>query len=393
MELSAAANPIMTNRTNTFAWNTMKERFPRNIREVTATNPDLSDLEVRRLERLAEAVSRGDLIPPPPLPAFDYETWMHAYLQHPGARWDDAQWFYSETYAYRLVLDACRYWEHRRDPYWYIKQSEYDADTVFSIVQAFSSLEETEPGGAEESLLRALHASLLGNKSDLSFQPESRGLVNQGSVDRDKLIADDGIESAKLLLRAESPMHLILDNSGSELAGDLILAREIIRITGVSVVLHVKLMPTFVSDTTAEDVHHCIAEALKHEDPRVCEFARDLKLCFANGRIILAPDDYWGSPLFLEAMPERLQRYLSEASAVVIKGDLNYRRAVRDTIWPAGVSVQQAMGSVQLPGMILLRVMKSDVTAGFSRETIEQLDQADPQWRTNGQRGVIQLVN
>ena len=77
---------------------------------------------------------------------------------------------------------------------------------------------------------------------------------------------------------------------------------------------------------------------------------------------------------------------------VIWKGDLNYRRVIRDTIWPPGTSMQTAMGSVDLPRMIMLRVMKSDVSAGISADTVKTLDRTDPLWRINGSRCFIQLV-
>ena len=77
----------------------------------------------------------------------------------------------------------------------------------------------------------------------------------------------------------------------------------------------------------------------------------------------------------------------------IFKGDLNYRRAVRDTIWPADTPLRAAMGPVALPPVLLLRTMKSDVTAAIPAAVYRDLDQTDPQWRTNGRRGLIQLAD
>jgi hypothetical protein len=43
--------------------------------------------------------------------------------------------------------------------------------------------------------------------------------------------------------------------------------------------------------------------------------------------------------------------------------------------------------------MVALRTLKSEVVVGIKPEVITQVAQADSDWLTNGQWGVIQLVN
>jgi damage-control phosphatase, subfamily III len=77
---------------------------------------------------------------------------------------------------------------------------------------------------------------------------------------------------------------------------------------------------------------------------------------------------------------------------VIIKGDFNYRRVFRDTIWPDGTEPAAALGFSPSYPVLLLRTMKSDCLVGVKGETNRHLDETEPGWRTAGKRGVIQLV-
>ena len=383
-------SPIRTTRSNWFAWNTMQKRLPRNIRNIIDSNRDLLPSDAGRLALLADEISGGHLIPEPALPAPDYEEWLEQYRPHAGEHWHDTEWFFGETYAFRLILDACRYFEHSRDPFFYIKQAEYDADTVFEPVRAFADTQHADPAGPRESVIRALHTAVWGNRSDLSFS--AGGQVNRERGDAGLLIVNDDAAAADTLLASTRPAHIVMDNSGAELAGDLVLALELIRHTGVDVVLHLKMHPTYVSDTTVADFHHFVQTARTSSDGRVSAYGNSLHEAFVQGRIRLAPDSFWCSTGFLQVMPARIEKSLEGAGMVIFKGDFNYRRVVRDTVWPADTPLRAAMGNVALSPLLLLRTMKSDVTAAIPAAVYEELDRRDPGWRINGHRGLIQLV-
>lgn len=381
--------PIRTTRSNWFAWNTMRTRLPKNIRNIVDSNPDLSAKESAGLRSLADRIAGDDIIPAPALPSPDYEEWLEQYQPHAGETWHDTEWFFAETYAFRLIMDACRYWEHHRDPFVHIKKAEFDADVVFEPVRAFFDLQSAGPSDPRESLVRALHTAIWGNRSDLSF---SAGGSLDRTGDAELLIVNDDGAAAELLLAAKRPIHIVMDNSGAELAGDLLLALELLEHTAADVVLHLKIHPTYVSDTTVADFHQFVSHASASADPRVASYGRSLHNAFERGRIVLAPDSYWCSTHFLTGMPLRIRQTVADAGMVIFKGDLNYRRVVRDTIWPAGTPARTAMGPAQIGTALLLRTMKSDVIAGVPAAVHAELDRVDPQWRINGQRGVIQLI-
>jgi hypothetical protein len=158
------------------------------------------------------------------------------------------------------------------------------------------------------------------------------------------------------------------------------------------VVLHPKLYPTYVSDTTVSDIHTYLAHAADSSDQPVRRLATAVREEFRSGTLSFAPDDYWCTTRFFSAMPQRIAAALSGASLVIVKGDFNYRRVFRDTIWPTDTNPHEAVGAAFSYPILLLRTMKSDCLVGVPEGTTSPLDQTEPGWRTAGRRGVIQLL-
>ena len=90
-------------------------------------------------------------------------------------------------------------------------------------------------------------------------------------------------------------------------------------------------------------------------------------------------------------MPRELHGVLNGAGLVIIKGDANYRRAVGDCLWDAATPFAQVMAYLDAP-TLCLRTLKSDPVVGLpDSTTAASLDRIDPDWRVNGQRGLIQF--
>lgn len=433
MQPKPVPNPIRTTSANAFAHATMTDRLPANIRNVIRVNDFPSSISTA-LEELARHIAGNEEIPPPPFPAWDHDTWNAEWKPHRNARWHDMEWFFGETYGFRLLLERTRYFETGIDPFLPLKQREIDSGSAFLPIQRFFApgspaatlLETSVPAPAAGSastervgasvgrsdasvplgflrstvsdalplIKEALHLSMWGNKADISFV--SGGELDHSSGDRELLILDHSGDGARRILNhaaPDRPVHIIMDNSGAELAGDLVLAMVVVAITGARVILHPKLYPTYVSDTTAQDIHRFLRVAANHQDATVRCFAGAMEPLLESLSITIAPDDYWCTARFMTDMPPRITRLLSDASVIIVKGDFNYRRVMRDTVWPAGIDPRAASG-IPLPvPFLLLRTLKSDCLVGVPKSTASVLDTDEPGWRTAGRRGVIQLVS
>jgi len=186
-------------------------------------------------------------------------------------------------------------------------------------------------------------------------------------------------------------VHMIADNTGTELAADLAFIDALLD-THVAerVVYHVKMHPTFVSDSTAEDVRQFL-DRLNARGGPAHALAERLRAAMNDTRLRLAPDLYWNLPRWLWDAPERLSGLFEKAALVIVKGDLNYRRATGDAIWPEDTTFAQAVDYFPAP-LLALRTLKSDGLVGLRPGLADELDRIDPEWRVNGRRGVIQFA-
>ena len=109
--------PIRTDTSNAFAHNTIRVRIPNIIREVQTLNPDYPAPIQHALDRLRESMQTDEPIPMIDLPAPDYDDWAAIYAPHRGETWQATEWFFAEIYFYRLLIQAVRWWETERDPF------------------------------------------------------------------------------------------------------------------------------------------------------------------------------------------------------------------------------------------------------------------------------------
>ncbi len=239
----------------------------------------------------------------------------------------------------------------------------------------------------EQRLPAAILQALWGNRIDLSFAP---ALAHGHDWTDDDLLRADHEAAAEHILRQRGTVHIVHDNTGTELAADLALVDAMLDARVESIILHLKMHPTFVSDATLKDMLDMV-DVMRGggHGASVQGLGERLHAAWLDGRVRYAPDLFWNSSHFLDDLPPRLEQVFAGATLVVIKGDANYRRAVGDIIWSYDTPVAQALGGFRLP-TLLLRTLKSDTLAGMPRAIGERLDIADAAWRVNGRRGIIQ---
>lgn len=382
--------PYRTDGSNDFAYRTMSERLPGIITETIERNPPLFLRSRKGLLDLEKSIRNNDPLPELDPPTPEWERWRDHARAHRGERWLDSEWFYAEHLVYRRIIEVVGYWETGYDPFLPTKEEELVSDAPRGIIERFLS---AFPGGElpEEALKAALHASLWGNRIDLSYRV-SADLGNDAG-DRNLLIDDDTEAACETILEGrggERLVHIVTDNAGSELTADLLLSWILAGKLGISVLLHVKFHPTYVSDATAADVIRTMDYFARSPTEPVRRFGSDIKRLFETGIIRIIPDLFWNSPEFLDDLPERLVKSFSRGLLVILKGDVNYRRAVRDAPRPPDTPLERVLPSIGSP-FLLLRSLKSDTLLRIDPALVQRLDDEDPAWRNNGKRGVIQL--
>jgi len=112
--------PIRTDQSNAFANKTMRVRLPAIIDEVKTLNPDYPPDILRHLTWLRRDLSEGARIAESELlPAGDIGDWSRALKRQRDIvasepTWQNAEWFFAETYAYRCLIEAVRWRESGR---------------------------------------------------------------------------------------------------------------------------------------------------------------------------------------------------------------------------------------------------------------------------------------
>ncbi|MFN8447155.1 MAG: damage-control phosphatase ARMT1 family protein [Anaerolineae bacterium] len=384
--------PIRTDGSDAFARDTMSRRVPNIIRETQRLNQDYPDAIQEGLERLLRNIENNA-----PIPRIDDPVWAALFARHTGETWLNTEWFFAETYFYRLLIEAVRWQRTGRDPFAPQKLTEIKGDAIRQALEAVR-VQRGDPAvavPAEERLADALLRSLWGNRIDLSYKVAA---AHGSAGDTDDLLVDERHAAVEYLLSREpGEVHLVLDNAGTELAMDFVLTDALLDGIAERVILHVKRHPTFVSDATYDDVLILLAEMTGRGDftkgygDTAKEIGTRLQAALLDGRLLVEPDIFWNSAWFLWDMPPRFEQFFSRAALVIFKGDANYRRLVGDAIWEPQTPFTQVTSYFPAP-LVALRSLKSSPIVGLPVALAERLDREDAQWRVNGRRGVAQFA-
>ncbi|MER6922055.1 ARMT1-like domain-containing protein, partial [Streptomyces spiralis] len=153
-----------------FPHSVLAERHPAIIRQVREAFP-YGPEQHRALDALLESCTEG-VIEPLPVDAHDRDRWTAWGLAgYAGRCWFDVPWLWSESYFYRLLLEAVGYfgpgpWQGI-DPFRPAKLAELDAQDTDEELAALDALEGVPDAERSAALL---HGSLWGNRADLGFR-------------------------------------------------------------------------------------------------------------------------------------------------------------------------------------------------------------------------------
>lgn len=381
---------LMTSEPGSFARHTLKDRVPGILRETIALNdfpPDIS----RALEELHTELT-GGAIRGLAEDAADRPFWDAVSAPHIERSWLDVPWYWAEAFFYRRVLEATRYFQpgpwQGRDPFAAKKGQEWAPEVA---PRAVSQLLESLPDDVEACFEHLLHASLWGNRADLSYMIAAHlGATAAPGHERSNLLVDDSaVLWRRLQTGAGGRVALLADNAGTELLMDVALI-DFLLCTGLAgeVHLHLKPQPFYVSDAMIQDLAEGM-DALARGGEAASKLARRMDGHIVAGELILKAHWFNVSSLFYFQLPDDLRADLSNMDLVLVKGDANYRRLVGDVHWPPTMSFAGATAYFPVP-VAALRTMKSELVVGLAPGQAERLAQEDPAWLVNGHRGVIQ---
>ncbi len=381
--------PLLTSKQGSFAHNTLKVRVPRILQDTIESNsfPE----EVRRaLQELYDEIVGGRICALQESTP-DQNFWNELSRMYLGRTWLDVPWYWAETFFYRRVLQATRYFQvgemHGVDPYAVKKQAELQPEVAPRLVR---ELVRNLPSAPREQFEILLYSSLWGNRVDLSYNVARAGDAARLEDERDNLLVDDSAQVWDFLMARRAPHVAVLaDNAGTELSMDLALIDFLLRERmATKIVVHLKQQPFFVSDAMPRDVEATLlAWSRANEVTRA--IAERLRTYLADGRFELRAHWFYTTCLFYFQMPDALRADLAATDLVILKGDANYRRLLGDAHWQPTTSFQEATGYFPAP-FAALRTLKAEVIVGLAEGQAESLSASDPDWKVNGKRGVVQ---
>jgi hypothetical protein len=381
---------LLTSEADSFARYTVKDRVPAILRETIALNAFPPSIATALEDLHTELVSgkiRG-LREAAPDRAF-WDAASQPFLDH---TWLDVPWYWAEAYFYRRVLEATQYFRPGPwasfDPFAAKKAGEWQPSAAPAAASALLAALPEERTARLEALF---HASLWGNRTDLSYEIAA-GLGGTGAphAERHNLLCDDTPAIIRYLsARPGARVAVLADNAGTELVTDLALMDDLLHAGWASAVhYHVKPQPFYVSDTLLADVMDAL-RVLAAAGAAAGALAGRIRDALRQGRLVL--DTHWAyasSLQFFELPPDLLDA-LATFDLVLTKGDANYRRLVGDAHWPATTPFADTARYFPAP-VAALRTLKSELIVGLPPGAAEHLAAEDPKWLVNGKRGVIQ---
>jgi uncharacterized protein with ATP-grasp and redox domains len=383
--------PLMTFEPGSFAQHTITERKPQIIQQVIEENVYPADI-VGALETFRNEISQG-LIQPLTEQAPDLAAWNNEWAAYQAKTWLELPWYFAETFFYRRLLEAVRYFEpgpwRAHDPFGIQKQRQVEGAVAW-LGKNWDQMAEVEPNAKFEMLL---HSSLWGNRADLSnlsIQVQaSGGLATE--QERHHILIDHTDQVRAWLAAGLERVDLICDNVGYELLFDLMLTDYILS-QGWSgqVVLHLKEHPFFVSDAMPPDLLETIA--LLQKLPEARELGWRLGEHLATEQLGFKENNFWTSCLMFRELPLALSSDLAKSNLVIIKGDVNYRRLLDDAHWPHTARMEEIAAYFPAP-FVTLRTLKGEIVVGLEPGQAEALAAQDPTWLINGKRGIIQFAS
>ena len=387
-----------------FAQKTLQFRKPAILDKIAGVN-DFTEKQKLGLTALKEEVLHGVIIDPFEacpftLHALDDDTrqmWQKGINVYRGRSWLDIPFYFAESLLYFEVLAVTGYFDpasscYMRDPYRYFKYEELHSENGGLAIgrKLCTSIQALDD--RDERLRAILHNALWGNRVDLSLfsiaeQSRDRVLGERG----DNLLIDQSKRLVELI-HDSSRLDFILDNTGQELVSDLISVWQVLTMSQDRTVhLHAKRYPFYVSDAMLKDVNQTVDALCSDESPLLQRVGMDLYSFRDLGRLIMTDHYFWTGPLHYPDLPSDLVRELSRADVVLLKGDINYRRTISDRKWPVSANLEEIAHYFPAT-MGLLRTMKSEAIVDIDDDYAERLNAQDPDWKVNGERGIIRVV-
>ena len=370
-----------TSQLDSFAYFTIKERFPKIYNDYCSGNFD-DFIEYTTVEDALKNIFKQN------------ECSDLSFIQGKETKtlkdfFESEPFFESEVLFYHVLLAQKEYFKNKNDFFAIKKDTDYtnehdsyrkELENLFNQGNYYQNIkDQREKFLSQQRDFRAiLNYSLTANTGDLSQLEINR-------PDSVRILHDDTDKCFNFIIsKKHKRFDIICDNSGAELFSDIYLAVFMIIHNYVNkVVLHVKSYPYFVSDATIDDFGRLVNILTENKSNS------QLLELLSKKKIEVKTHKFWTEAKYFYELPKDLGINKNSTDLLIVKGDLNYRRLVGDKNWKTTDSFEKRCLIKDIP-VIAPRVLKSDVLVGVEPVFISMAKAQDKKYKTDGKWGDIQ---
>jgi hypothetical protein len=379
---------LMTLEEGSFARKTIEERKPIIIDRILS-HFDYTPQIREDLQRLKSELAHGK-VQPLREETSDRSIWDEDISSWLGKTWLELPWFLAETYFYRRVLEAVRYFQPGpwmgQDPYQRFKQEEMSQGLA-----VFSRVYQGMPDGDSlKDFQEFCYRVLWSNRGDLANLSQ---FDTNMDAQRHNIILDHSQKVYYLMKEKIAKTAYIFDNVGKELFFDLSFIDYLLESDlAESFTCYLKNQPFFVSDAMVKDLERTLYLLKASQSEKDRDLAERITHAQKSGQIKYETPPFFAFGRMFRQLPEILNDHLSSHNLVILKGDVNYRRLMGDRHWPPTTPIEKAAG--YFPTNVLsFRTLKAELVVGLDEDTLRFLDtEGENGWRINGKRGMITFL-
>ncbi|KAL3274873.1 hypothetical protein HHI36_019655 [Cryptolaemus montrouzieri] len=190
-------------------------------------------------------------------------------------------------------------------------------------------------------------------------------------------------------------VDFILDSSGYELFQDFCLADFLCKNTPVvKIRFHTKNIPWFIWNTTENDMQHLLNRMKQMSKiyiqtlvARWINYINEEKWQIVVRKFWCLPNEFSD----MKNIDPWLYRTLSESTLIIMKGDINYLKAVGEFNWNPTLPLERVLDKFNPSNMLFVRVLRSDLICGL-KETIAKRVETLNRHISKGSLGMIQFA-
>lgn len=370
-----------TSQLDSFAYFTIKERFPKIYNDYCSGNFDDFIEHTTVEDALKNIFKQNECSDLSFIQGKETKTLKEFFESEP--------FFESEVLFYHVLLAQKEYFKNKNNFFAIKKDTDYanehdsyrkELENLFNQGNYYQNIKDQREKflSKQEDFRAILNYSLTANTGDLSQLEINR-------PDSVRILHDDTDKCFNFIIsKKHKRFDIICDNSGAELFSDIYLAVFMIVHDYVNkVVLHVKSYPYFVSDATIDDFGRLVNILTKNKSNS------QLLELLSKKKIEVKTHKFWTEAKYFDELPKNLGINKNTTDLLIVKGDLNYRRLVGDKNWKSTDSFEKRCLIKDIP-VIAPRVLKSDVLVGVEPIFVSMAKAQDKKYKTDGKWGVIQ---